>query len=412
MSGATWPALVTVEASIMFDKFDCPEMAEQFQCSVCLGVPVCPRIVQPCEHIFCRSCIEKCLEAKAECPNCRQAIAAATGCEELGRALRQLWGKLRFPCEFCTTSINCDDRAMHLDRCTEIPVQCPHAGCREAPPRKNLEQHVAECVHRLTLCICNYKLPMCLLALHRRRCCPLVMHRCRCGSVVFRSEIIYHRATCPFSEVACPVRGCPHKRARRQIDEHLREDVVKHTLLMAKRISSLEDENRSLLQVIQDCMSETKEFRKMASGRCARLFVGGVSVLVNVGHPSPTIHSAPFVLSGYTFTLLYNWNGNQDAREGWASVHLKSAVKPQFSISISIGEESGIVECPSEDDEPVSDDELVFGWAEFISHESLLSFTEHDAVAVIAEIVSDDDDDDDDDEGDGGEGDENGEDHR
>jgi hypothetical protein len=69
--------------------------------------------------------------------------------------------------------------ADHLANCEHALISCPHAGCSETPPRREMESHLLSCSRRLI--------------------------SCPCGSTVPYQEIFSHRSTvCPLEEVQCP----------------------------------------------------------------------------------------------------------------------------------------------------------------------------------------------------------------
>merc|ERR1712176_321595 len=47
--------------------------ASEIECGICLHVLRDPRIL-PCAHIFCAGCIQRSLQEKAECPQCRSPV--------------------------------------------------------------------------------------------------------------------------------------------------------------------------------------------------------------------------------------------------------------------------------------------------------------------------------------------------
>eukprot|EP00928_Gymnodinium_smaydae_P067457 TRINITY_DN5042_c1_g1_i1.p1 TRINITY_DN5042_c1_g1~~TRINITY_DN5042_c1_g1_i1.p1 ORF type:complete len:925 (+),score=183.77 TRINITY_DN5042_c1_g1_i1:52-2826(+) len=52
------------------------------ECGVCLQ-PVCEPRITPCAHVFCAGCIARCLDGKAECPQCRAHIRGPGQLSEL-----------------------------------------------------------------------------------------------------------------------------------------------------------------------------------------------------------------------------------------------------------------------------------------------------------------------------------------
>ena len=46
---------------------------DEFECKLCFDLLFQP-VTTPCGHVFCRSCLERCLDHKAVCPNCRSDL--------------------------------------------------------------------------------------------------------------------------------------------------------------------------------------------------------------------------------------------------------------------------------------------------------------------------------------------------
>ena len=55
----------------MADPVDKSEVSD-FICTICLSIPLDPRILGTCSHIFCENCIVNSLSRKKRCPNCNE----------------------------------------------------------------------------------------------------------------------------------------------------------------------------------------------------------------------------------------------------------------------------------------------------------------------------------------------------
>lgn len=73
------------------------EIDKEFVCPICFMVVVQP-MVSPCEHIFCKSCIDEWIALEAICPVDRLNLCI----DDLNappRFYRNLWNKLEVRCE-------------------------------------------------------------------------------------------------------------------------------------------------------------------------------------------------------------------------------------------------------------------------------------------------------------------------
>jgi len=50
---------------------------KELECGICLQPMQAPRMT-PCAHMFCKACIERSIESKAECPHCRAPVCGPT----------------------------------------------------------------------------------------------------------------------------------------------------------------------------------------------------------------------------------------------------------------------------------------------------------------------------------------------
>jgi len=46
------------------------EIPNELKCSICFDIPLKPKLT-PCEHLFCKDCIQQALDVTPSCPNCR-----------------------------------------------------------------------------------------------------------------------------------------------------------------------------------------------------------------------------------------------------------------------------------------------------------------------------------------------------
>ena len=96
------------------------EVPDDLICSICYTIPVDP-VLTPCEHIFCRECINQALNVSRQCPIDREActtrdLQQPTGC------LRRIWSNVQVKCgnsgeDGCAWTGAIGDYANHAEQC-------------------------------------------------------------------------------------------------------------------------------------------------------------------------------------------------------------------------------------------------------------------------------------------------------
>ena len=123
---------------------------EDFTCPICmelLDIPVCT----PCDHTFCRECIEEWLDENEKCcPTCRSALNT----DNLKLASRLICNKIdryQVKCLACDqTNIPRGQFNDHWQKlCNKVEVPCPRADikCPWKGSRDELEKHLSTCVY-------------------------------------------------------------------------------------------------------------------------------------------------------------------------------------------------------------------------------------------------------------------------
>ncbi len=74
------------------------EELEEFFCPVCHELY--EKVVRepwttPCEHEFCKSCLEKWLSSKSSCPICRSSLSLADCRKQSKSCLQRLWDSIQ-----------------------------------------------------------------------------------------------------------------------------------------------------------------------------------------------------------------------------------------------------------------------------------------------------------------------------
>ena len=111
---------------------------EQFVCVICLDVAEDPVVITGCEHIFCRTCVDK--VGLSKCPSCREPFIEPrwTG---LGAALKRSYLDLKIRClnPSCKQNLDVDSFADHDSNCPITFKFCNE--CGDKARRVSDEQH-------------------------------------------------------------------------------------------------------------------------------------------------------------------------------------------------------------------------------------------------------------------------------
>ncbi|GFS27959.1 E3 ubiquitin-protein ligase NRDP1-like protein [Elysia marginata] len=128
------------------DRFLC-EVNEGLLCCICKDVLEEP-LQAPCEHAFCRQCIQGWLVNECTCPEDRQTLFLSD-LRPLFRYMRNDLARLRLRCQYfhlgCQKICTMDGLRSHETNCDHASVICPHAECALTMTRRELEEHVLLC---------------------------------------------------------------------------------------------------------------------------------------------------------------------------------------------------------------------------------------------------------------------------
>lgn len=123
------------------------EVNEGLLCCICKDVLEDP-LQAPCEHAFCRQCIQGWLVNECTCPEDRQTLFLSD-LRPLFRYMRNDLARLRLRCQYfhlgCQNICTMDSLRNHETNCDHASVTCPHAECALTMTRRELEEHVLLC---------------------------------------------------------------------------------------------------------------------------------------------------------------------------------------------------------------------------------------------------------------------------
>uniref|UniRef100_A0A7M5V5E0 Uncharacterized protein n=1 Tax=Clytia hemisphaerica TaxID=252671 RepID=A0A7M5V5E0_9CNID len=198
------------------------EQGTNFQCSICHLILRDP-YTTPCHHAFCHVCItqwgNELTNAKrpTTCPNCNN-VYDQKQIHQDGFIDRMVKTSLDVKCKLhevgCSWQGKIIDYQDHQRTCEYETIPCENEGCLEMQMRKNLPKHQQICEYRLTQCgYCELKNPIIQMKDHHKEC-PMMKVIClneECNVQVLRKDL-----------------------QRCKMEEHLKENIVEHQLMMLK----------------------------------------------------------------------------------------------------------------------------------------------------------------------------------
>ena len=253
--------------------FDCefierPPDIFQSECPVCLQIIRDPYQVTCCGYSFCRSCIERIKADNKPCPTCNEGFSDFPD-KRLKRSLYSFKVRCSHQKDGCEWTGELGQLDVHLNKdpppekqltgCQLIKIDCLY--CEEKQQRQYIQGHQNEnCMKRPFSCeychdyesnfddVIHKHWPVC--GSHPVRCPN------ECGSFPQRQNLDSHVADeCPLTTISCDCIhvGCGVKLPRKDMPEHLRENLLTHTSLLAvshakqqAQISELVAENTTL----------------------------------------------------------------------------------------------------------------------------------------------------------------------
>jgi len=121
---------------------------EDYMCHICLTAAVDAQVTEQCGHLFCRECIERAMEEKAECPVDRLPLSHGQIRRDI-RAQRKIQS-LKVYCGHrdggCPWIGDLSDGPSHLRGCAFRVMRCPYEehGCDEVVTASGFERHLSQ----------------------------------------------------------------------------------------------------------------------------------------------------------------------------------------------------------------------------------------------------------------------------
>lgn len=123
-----------------------PAPCSQLLCSICLCVFYNP-VKCPCQHVFCKNCIERWLQNNGTCPKCRLPVHVSS----LIKApclIRTIILNLKIQCKHhsrgCEETFPVEHYKAHLKTCPYMIIKCSNGNCKHEFFLKDKEKHHCE----------------------------------------------------------------------------------------------------------------------------------------------------------------------------------------------------------------------------------------------------------------------------
>ncbi|KAI0985283.1 hypothetical protein GJ496_012036 [Pomphorhynchus laevis] len=218
--------------------------------------PICHRVLKDavqtnCGHRFCKICFNMSVS---------QTIPETKRCPMDNTELTDVYQDTAFNREVMSLNVFCRGKSFncswqgelrnlesHLEVCKVCPIPCGNQGCDVSMELSKIENHRKTCSKRTTQCeFCTCTVCIKDLTKHillECLCFPILCTVCL-SKTLTRNSLIYHiseeSGNCPMTLVKCPfhIVGCDEKMLRFRIDDHLKDAVAPHSILLLKRNES------------------------------------------------------------------------------------------------------------------------------------------------------------------------------
>ena len=229
-----------------------PDELSNLLCEICQLPSKDPHLSECCGHTFCKCCADysnKSAACNNACPLCRQSDFPLFPNKQVDRKVKALHVYCTNESDGCPWKGEINKIVAHLDCCQYESVECETSGCGSLVQRQHLKIHMeSECSYRDVRCVhCG------LVGIHRYivnehedECAKLPLS-CQngCGVTnIARENMDEHRKTCPLEMMKCEYHdmGCEGKIARKDIDDHLRENAEEHLDMLKCKLVKMKNE--------------------------------------------------------------------------------------------------------------------------------------------------------------------------
>ena len=252
------------------------------KCSICLELLTDPCILDcDCGSNFCKVCIETVKKNHYPCPLCQQQFSTILPNKPLQRTLNGLIIHCPHRADGCSWMDELGKLKQHfnqkpsnetrLEGCGLTDVLCQY--CKKFIPRKDIPTHETEtCPKKPHTCqYCDHSSVLGDIRENHWPVCPQFPVPCpyECGERPRRQGIDIHvKEECLLTPVQCNFRyaGCKVKISRRDMANHLKDNVVDHMTLMSlkhrEEVCSLKEKNKLVQKECADLNGKNELVRK------------------------------------------------------------------------------------------------------------------------------------------------------
>uniref|UniRef100_A0A0G4FR05 RING-type domain-containing protein n=1 Tax=Chromera velia CCMP2878 TaxID=1169474 RepID=A0A0G4FR05_9ALVE len=327
MSAEGGPKQLGLDASFAAEGFEL--LAEEALCSLCTDyLDDAVETDCPARHVYCSPCLQKVLDHRQTCPDCRGAVTKMEPAHFRVRSMieRVRWKCLNFKngCQFIGTK---KELEKHLDVCEETESICPFEGCGEKGGRAHIVEHRKGCPFQTVPCDhCTEMVSFQAMEKHLS-VCPKLPVPCprECGRKPPRGEVAFHLETeCEEEEVVCEVPGCRERMKRKNLEEHEEANMRKHMKLLCARVLSNE---KTRTGENEEPGKDVQRFQIVLPGYLAK--ASGME-------KGESLKSRTFTFQGHRFCTCLYPKGQAGAQEGQASLFLCSLEDYRAEVSLSL----------------------------------------------------------------------------
>ena len=266
--------------------FDCefvdppPEHLLQTECPVCLLIIREPHQVTCCGYSFCYSCIERIKASNKPCPTCKTEFENYFPDKRLKRTLYAFKVYCSHKEDGCKWTGELGQLDAHLNEnpqpekqlegCWFVEISCSYE-CGDKLQRQYVQNHQSKhCPKRPFSCehCHNYESTYDDVIHNHWPVCGSFPLYCpnECGLFPQRQDIDNHvNNECPLTTINCDFVGCTMKLPRKDMPEHLRENLLTHVSLLvtshAKQLAEHQSEITKLQTQIASLVAENETLK-------------------------------------------------------------------------------------------------------------------------------------------------------
>lgn len=254
--------------SLTLEDF-CPEnrnIVQDYVCPLCQGIILDP-VVDPCAHIYCRTCILSHLSRDKTCP-INNILLDEHGLNRL-EVVNGILEKQMVRCKnrdfYCDWVGKLSELFTHLNvLCRRQLLDCTNKGCEVKIFREDLECHLELCDWRIVNCLdCQISIPYVEVPPHQDLC-PKYKLCCiqQCGTMIEREQMGNHVASeCTNTVVNCPfvVLGCNNRVPRGELNEYMDRNRNSHALLNINFLTSTKDFYEKKIESLESQLNQYEE---------------------------------------------------------------------------------------------------------------------------------------------------------